>query len=99
MSSDEDYIYTSCKDNIVKAWQFKELSHDQLADMKNQDDILEDKTLEELEHEYGKYRADVASYLLGHTAQVNSICPLKDKYNSIFTGGIDKSLKLFVSMP
>jgi WD40 repeat protein len=96
MGSDDDYIYTGCKENIVKAWQFKELSKDQIAEQENQEPSeSENKELHELEEHYGKYKVDVSSYMIGHDAPINSICPTNDEYNSIFTGSSDKSLKLW----
>lgn len=74
MSSDDYYIYSGCKDNIIKAWQFKELSPEQIDEQRNPE-ISENsqKALNDLEQQYGKYKADTCSYLLGHSTAVNSI--------------------------
>lgn len=96
MGSDEAYIYTGCKDNIVKAWQFKELTKDQIDEQENlMPSESESKEMLDLERQYGKYKVDVSSYMIGHEGQVNSICAMNDEYSSIFTGSSDKSLKLW----
>jgi len=82
MTSDEDFIYTGCKDNIVKAWQFKEISKDQIdEDQEDKENTSEKITLkiEDREEEFDKYKADVESYMLGHSAQINSICAMNDE--------------------
>lgn len=89
MHSDEYYIYSGDKDNIIKSWQFKELSPDQQEENKNPEQS--ESQGESME----KYKADVSSYMIGHSAQVNSICSLNDQDCSIFSGGNDKSLKLW----
>mmetsp|Transcript_9418 Transcript_9418/g.10570 ORF Transcript_9418/g.10570 Transcript_9418/m.10570 type:complete len:101 (-) Transcript_9418:23-325(-) len=98
MASDEYYIYSGCKDNIIKSWQFKELSKDQINEAAAPDENMDEATLKaynEMTEKYGRFKAEVSSYLLGHTAQINSICAMNDEYNSIFTGGNDRSLKLW----
>ena len=97
LASDEFYIYSGCKDNIVKSWQFKELSKDQTIELKNLDSNSDsqDDTYNQVKEKYGKYKTELSSYLIGHTAQINSICAINDEWNSIFTGGNDRSLKLW----
>lgn len=96
MDSDEYFIYTGDKDNIVKSWQFKELSKDQIAEQEIQKtEETEEKSLHDLEEKFGKYKVEFSSYMIGHTSQVNSICTISDDNCSIFSGGNDKSLKLW----
>lgn len=76
MASDNDYVYSGCRDNIVKSWEFKELSKDQfeqLLDDKENDKEIEALSRDELELEYGRYRADTTSFMIGHNAQINTI--------------------------
>lgn len=95
MASDEDYIYTGCRDNIIKSWQFKELSKDQYAELQDNKENSEGSSQASGDRDEGRYKADVSSYLLGHNSNVTSICAMNDENNSIFTGGNDKSLKLW----
>ena len=97
LASDEFYIYSGCKDNIIKSWQFKELSKEQIIEFQNLDSNTDttQEAYSQIEKKFGRFKAEVSSYLIGHTAQINSICAINDEWNSIFTWGNDKSLKLW----
>ena len=74
LANDGNYIYSGCKDSVVKAWQFKELTKDQVEENKNkQFDENFDKSKEDTDQEADKYKVDLSSYMLGHSAQINSI--------------------------
>lgn len=81
LASDELYIYSGCKDNIVKSWQFKELAKDQKIEFKDLDanSDTQEEAYNQIKEKYGKYKAEVSSYLIGHTAQINSICAINDE--------------------
>ena len=52
-------------------------------------------SMEELAHKYGRYKADVSSFMIGHTSQINCIWAMSNENNAILTGGNDRSLKLW----